>query len=228
MISWAAGSCAAITVFLAWSGLARRVATRRPPGTGPEAVPRRGRRRPRWSTRAARPDHARLLDELARRVRAGGSLGHALVELCASDEPVAAPVRAATSRYGRGVALGPACQPVADDADPVLALVGATLCAVAGVGGAGGRALDAAAAALRERAAVAADVRAQAATARLSALVLVLLPLAFAAWTVVGDDDARAFLLGSRLGWAVMAAGLALDAVGALWMRRLVAGAVQP
>ena len=228
MISWAAGACSALAVWLAWSALARRVAIRRPPGTGPGAAPRRSRRRPRWPTRAARPDHARLLDELARRVRAGGSLGHALVELCASDEPVAAPVRAAAARYGRGVALGPACQPVADDSDPALALVGATLCAVAGVGGAGGRALDAAAAALRERAAVAADVRAQAATARLSALVLVLLPLAFAAWTLVGDDDARAFLLGSRLGWAVTAAGLLLDAVGALWMRRLVAGAVLP
>ena len=127
--------------------------------------------------------------------------------------------------HRRGVALVEACRPLADDADHAVALTAATLCLLAGTGGAAGRALDAAAGALRERAAVAADARAQAATARLSALVLVVLPLGFAAWSTATNAAARRFLFGSALGWSVAAAGLALDALGGWWMRRLVRGA---
>lgn len=179
-----------------------------------------GRPSARWR-RPPRPDVARLLDDVARRVRAGESTARALAG-ASSSMPVPAAVEHAVGRYRRGLALADACRPIADDPDPATALAGATLCAVARFGGAGGRALDAAAAALRERSALAAEVRAQAATARLSALVLVVLPVGFAGWTVATDRAARAFLLGTPLGWAVAGAGGALDVVGAWWMRRLV------
>ena len=167
-----------------------------------------------------------MFDGLARTVRAGGALGPALAVWSDGTESVPAALEAAVARHRRGAALADACRPVADERDPSLALAGATLCALARCGAAGGRALDAAAAALRERAALAAEVRAHAATARLSAVVLALLPVVFATWTIIGDAAARGFLLGSAAGWAVTAAGLALDAVGAWWMRRLVAAAV--
>lgn len=222
------GLAAAGEAWLLWTWFDRRRRARR-------VVPGSRRTRGTWRARAGRcvwrgrqpVDHAVLLDDVARRVRAGESLAQALSDVCRSDASVPDPLRAAVARHGRGVALADACRPVADEPDRSLALVGATICALARFGGAGGRALDAAAAALRDRAAVADDVRAQAATARLSALVLVALPVGLAGWTVTSDRAARAFLLGSRLGWAVTAAGVGLDAVGALWMRRLVAGAMR-
>lgn len=199
------------------------------------SVPRRARRlvRParRWSPpwpavrqvarRGPAADPARLLDELGRRVRGGASLGVAVHEV-ATDGPLLAVARL----HRRGIALAEACRPLADDPDHGVALTAATLCLLAGTGGAAGRALDAAAGALRERAAVAADVRAQAATARLSALVLVALPVGFAAWSTATNPAARRFLFGSALGWSVAGAGLGLDAVGAWWMQRLVRGAL--
>lgn len=185
------------------------------------ALHRPGRRaaRPRPWTRPPRVDHARTLDQLARRVRSGASLGSALQEVAPSGADA---LQVAARSHRRGLSVAAACTPLTDDPDRALALTGATLCLLAGTGGAAGRALDAAAAAVSERDAVAADVRAQAATAQLSAAVMVVLPLGFAAWSVASNAAARHFLVGSALGAVVAATGVALDVVGAWWMRRLV------
>lgn len=231
MIAALAGSAAAVTVLLVWAALVRRVAARRP-ARGATAAPRPGRVRLAhapglpWTSPPTAVDPAPLLDELARRVRAGGSLADALAVVTAeSGWSASAPLQAAARRHRRGLAVAEAYRPMADDTDPAIALVGATVCAVARFGGRSGLALDTAAAALRERHAVRAEVRAQAATARLSALVLVVLPVGFGSWTLLTDPDARAFMLGTPTGWAVTGAGLALDGAGAWWMRRLVAAA---
>lgn len=221
MTAAVAGACAAAFVLVVWGGGGGRVRALVPARARPGV----------WGWRALAPrpaafDLAAFLDELARRVRSGASPAEALAAGTAAAGPtVPAPLRAAVERHRRGLALADACRPLVDEPDPGLALTGATLCAVARFGGGGGRALDAAASALRERAALAAEVRAQAATARLSALVLVVLPVGFAGWTLAVDAGARAFLLGGPVGWSVATAGLALDALGAWWMRRLVRAA---
>lgn len=152
-------------------------------------------------------------------MRSGASLGSALHEVAPT---AAAGLQVAARSHRRGLSLADACAPLTDHPDRALALTGATLCLLAGTGGAAGRALDAAAVAVRERDAVAADVRAQAATAQLSAVVMVVLPLGFAAWSVASNPAARHFLFGTALGAVVALTGVALDLAGAWWMRRLV------
>ena len=99
------------------------------------------------------------------------------------------------------------------------------LALAATAGGPQARAVDGVADTLRERRAVAAEVRAQSAQARLSALVIGLLPVAFLAWAVVTDRRTAVFLVASPPGWACLVAGIALEAAGALWMRRILRGA---
>ena len=75
------------------------------------------------------------------------------------------------------------------------------------------------------RRAVAAEVRSQSAQARLSALVIGLLPLAFLTWAALTDRRTVLFLVGAPAGWACLALGGGLEVIGALWMRRILRGA---
>ena len=65
----------------------------------------------------------------------------------------------------------------------------------------------------------------QSVQARLSAVVIALLPVGFTAWCITTDPRAASFLLGSAAGWLCLTAGLALLAVGAWWMARIVRSA---
>jgi tight adherence protein B len=75
---------------------------------------------------------------------------------------------------------------------------------------------------LRDRIALEREVAALSSQARASAAVLVVAPVVFAVLAAVADPRVARVLLGSPLGWACLAAGAALDGVGALWMARLV------
>ena len=97
----------------------------------------------------------------------------------------------------------------------------AALCLGAETGGAHARAVDGVAATLRERLAVAAEVRALSSQTRASMVVIALAPLAFCAFASTSDHRTSAFLFRTPFGLACLVAGVALDAVGALWMRRL-------
>jgi tight adherence protein B len=66
-------------------------------------------------------------------------------------------------------------------------------------------------------------VRAQAAQARLSGLVIALAPLAFGALAAGTDRRTAHFLLHSPFGSGCLAAGLALDGLAAWWMHRITA-----
>lgn len=100
-------------------------------------------------------------------------------------------------------------------------LAAAALALGAETGGTQARAVDGVAATLRERIAAAAEVRAQATQARLSAGVIAVAPLAFGALATATDARTAAFLLRTPLGLVLLAAGVGLDALGALWMNRL-------
>jgi Flp pilus assembly protein TadB len=84
------------------------------------------------------------------------------------------------------------------------------------------RAIEAVIDAVRERAALQREVRALASQAQTSAVVLVLLPVGFAAAIAVVDPRVRSFYVGSPLGPLCVAAGVLLDAFGAWLMLRLV------
>lgn len=106
--------------------------------------------------------------------------------------------------------------------DPATALAGAALGVAATVGGPGARAIDGAAASLRDRLAAEAEGDALATQAKASAVLLTAAPLVFAALLTTLDPAAGRFLLGTPAGWVCITAGLALDVAGAAWMSALV------
>lgn len=77
------------------------------------------------------------------------------------------------------------------------------------------------AATLRSRLGVVREVRALSSQARFSGVVITLAPLAFSALAAATDERTAGFLLRTPLGLFCLGAGLALDAVAALWMMRL-------
>ena len=75
---------------------------------------------------------------------------------------------------------------------------------------------------LRDRIALDREVAALSSQARASAAVLVVAPMAFAGLAASADHRVADVLFGRPLGWACLAGGALLDAMGALWMARLV------
>jgi tight adherence protein B len=185
------------------------------------AVPRLLRRR---AARAAAADVPLALEAAARSLRAGASLPTALADAAGSAGPL---VAAALSEVVAASARG---QPLVDALDdrradvsgvPGLALALTALAVAAETGGAQAAALDGVALTLRQRLAADAEAASLGAQARMSGWVIAAAPVGFAALTSAADRRTAAFLLQTPTGLALLAAGLALDAAGALWMRRL-------
>ena len=97
----------------------------------------------------------------------------------------------------------------------------AALPLAASAGGAMGRVVDGVADTIRSDLAVQAEVRALAAQAQMSAVLVAALPVAFGALAGVLDPQAVAFLLEPGLGLWCLVIGLALDGAGFWWMRRI-------
>jgi tight adherence protein B len=113
--------------------------------------------------------------------------------------------------------------PAEADLPEVRAAAGA--CAVAvSVGGQSAGALDGLARSLRDRLGAVADARALSAQARLSAVVVGAAPLAYLAFTALVDPASVGVLVGTPVGRVCLGLGLGLEALGALWMRRIVDG----
>ncbi|MCE2807319.1 MAG: hypothetical protein LW869_02570 [Actinobacteria bacterium] len=66
------------------------------------------------------------------------------------------------------------------------------------------------------------EVAALSSQARASAVVLVVAPVVFAAAASMVDGRILDLLLGEPIGWACLGLGLGLDALGAVWMTRLI------
>lgn len=164
------------------------------------------------------------LEDVARSLRSGTSLRVALAEASsAAAGPARSDLGVVVERIDRGVPVGAALdawvvrRPAAEVRLAVAAL-GLGLDA----GYTSARTVDGVAATLRERAAVAGEVAAQAAQARLSALVIALLPVAFTSWACLTDGRIAGFLLASPAGWACLLGGVTLNVVGAAWMARIM------
>ena len=163
------------------------------------------------------------VEAVAASLRSGASLRQAVGEAAAATPGLLgtdlAQVAIATERGG---GLIGALEAWADRRPlPGVRLAVAALCLCAETGGAAAQAVDSVAATLRQRLAAQAEARALATQARMSAAVIAVAPVAFCALSAAADPRSSAFLLRTRLGLALLAAGLALDAAGAVWMARL-------
>ena len=239
-----AAALTAAAVFLtAWlAGGLGRVPTRgvaRPPGPADAVVssagvltrPRRvvvpllsrwADRRSKRTTSAAWPSVA---DEIGAGLRAGASLRQALEAATGRGGAAGARVAGVLRPVDRGGALAEAAgQWATSAADAGEVLVAHAVGLAAATGHATPLLFDTVADGLRERAALAGEVRAQTAQARASALALGLLPLGFTGLLALTDPGVPRFLVGSQLGWACLAVGLALEAAGGWWMHRIITG----
>lgn len=152
---------------------------------------------------------------------AGRSLLAGLAELAQAGGPWSAAAERMVRRVRSGVAMRDALDTWAGDGDAP-ALVADALVIAGATGGSQVAALDAVAATLRDRRSLQREIRALSAQAWVSALIVVLAPLGFAALVAVLDARVRAFYAGTIAGPACLVGGLLLDGVGAWWMAALI------
>lgn len=212
------------------AALVRRGALRRLAGSAIVRPRRTGRLegavrsiRARWSPAVDDDAVARLLTALAAHLRSGSALPTAAAA-AAGHDAVGRALTAAVAQHRRGLAFEDAVATWAHlRPSAAVRLAAATLTVGSTTGGELGRACDAAASTLRQRAALRHEVRAQAAQARMSAVVVALAPPAFTVVAAVADPAVGRFLLTTPWGWACLVGGVAADVVGLLWMRAIVA-----
>jgi tight adherence protein B len=163
------------------------------------------------------------LEAVARALRSGASLRTAVAEAThATDGRLAAELQRVAVEAERGVPLVVALDALAERRPlPGVRLAVAALGLGVETGGAQARAVDGVATTLRGRLAASAEARALAAQTRASVWVIALAPVGFCAFALVTDPRTAAFYFRSPHGLAFLAAGIALDALGAGWMRRL-------
>lgn len=162
------------------------------------------------------------LEAIARSLRSGASLGQSIAEAASCGRQLGAELGLVATDARRGLSLDEALERLPERRPlPGVRLAVAALSLGAETGGAQARAIDGVAATLRERLAVAADVHAHASQVRASVWVISLAPLVFCVFATSADPRTADFLFRTPLGWAFLAAGLGLDALSAIWMRRL-------
>jgi tight adherence protein B len=167
-----------------------------------------------------------LLAAVARSLRSGASIPAALREASALDTVAATDLAEVVAEADSGLPLADALGRWAVRRPrPGIRLVVGTLSVALTSGGMPARAVDGAAATLRERSEVDREVRALATQARLSAVVVTVAPLVFAALGVLGDGRTATFLLRTPTGLACLTVGVALDAFGGWWMARIAGSA---
>jgi tight adherence protein B len=167
------------------------------------------------------------LEAIARATRAGSSVVQALGALDAPAASAADRVFAGVAaRVERGESLPAALDRVLEHHPvPAVRLAVAALLVGHETGAAPGRAVEGVAATLRDRAALEREARANASHARASVAVLVLAPIGFGVFAVATDPRVGEFLFRSWVGSTCLALGLALNGLGALWMRQIMASA---
>lgn len=166
------------------------------------------------------------LEQIAAHLRGGGTVAHGVGELADGDGPLAPDLRRVLTRADLGVGLADALATWPGDCDlaDVRAVAGA-LAVAETLGGRSAHALDGLAKSLRDRLGAAAEARSLSAQARLSAVVVGASPLAYLVFSALIDPASLGQLVGTGAGRVCLVAGLALEAIAALWMRRILASA---
>ena len=183
------------------------------------------RRAPRHVTPGA---VATWADDLARSLRHGSTLHEALSTVIPHDPVVERGTRALRHHLARGTTVADACTRWADSLPAtrvgrveLLATTSTVVGAAALLGGSAAAPLDRLAVAMRQHASSDLERSAQSAQARMSARVLTFVPLVVLGLLVVTDHDVRSVITQAR-GFGVVTAGLGLNTLGSLWMRRIV------
>jgi tight adherence protein B len=201
------GTAGAVAILLA--RFARRTLDRRRP-VGSTLAQRAGARSPL--------DLVAVVERLSNDVRSGRSARDALTDALAGDPDLLPEIRRALARQaplGEALAAHEAGSAERDVVVHALRIGAEHPHVLPDV-------LDRAAAVVRERRTWQHERVVQAAQARTSARVLTFLPLAFAMWGVATSASVRAAYAGSPVTVVVAALGVALNAVGWWWMRRVV------
>lgn len=163
---------------------------------------------------------AEWCDEIARCVRSGASLRDALVSTAADDPAADHALSSIRLAIERGSSVADAVGRL-DTSGPHLHLALSVIGTASRFGGASSVAIDRTAMALRQRAADLEERSAHAAQARLSTHVMTAVPLVMLGVLIVTDHDVRAVST-SGAGAMCIGLGLALNATGWWWMRRIV------
>jgi tight adherence protein B len=181
---------------------------------------RLGRGRRRRQEAAAVPG---ALEHVASELRAGATVHEGLSTLADGDGPLAADLRRLRTRAGLGVGLDDALRGWAGESPltDVRAAAGA-LAVAAIVGGRAADALDGLAASLRDHHAAQAEARSLSAQSRLSAMVVGAAPVAYLTFSAVIDPTGLRELVSTTAGRVCLTVGLGLEALAALWMRRIL------
>lgn len=217
-----AGLCTMIAVLAAGAAVRPRPGPRRVvvPSSPPMAAWARAVRGRRGTLPITAAEVANWCEALARMIRSGSTLGTAL----RSTEPppsCAAYVDEIVLALDRGSRLADAL--AGSTPSPHLDLAVTVLRACAINGGPPAEPLDRAAATLRGRATDAAERQTQSAQARLSAVVMTILPVAMLALLLATSATTRAAAM-SPIGSVAVALGVALNVGGWRWMRRIIGG----
>jgi tight adherence protein B len=165
-----------------------------------------------------------FLEAIARGLRTGLQLGPATVEAAATaPSPLHDEVAPLAEELQRGLRGADVFDRWARRrTDSGVGLAAAAMAFAATAGGARAQAIDGVAATLRDRAALNLEVRSLTSQARVSAMMIAALPVGFMLMSAGVGDHTMGFLFTTRLGSAILIAGLGLDAIGALWMHRIV------
>jgi len=158
-------------------------------------------------------------DDIARRIRSGSTLRDAVTVL-PSDSVTARATATLRLAIERGLPLDDAVDRT-DGVGPHLRLALAVIATASRIGGPCAASIDRTAMLLRQRAAELDDRATQAAQARLSSHVMTAVPLLMLALLVTTDEAVRSVAT-SPIGVVCIGAGLALNASGWWWMRRIV------
>jgi tight adherence protein B len=180
------------------------------------------RRRAEAAVLAALPD---VLDRVAGGLRAGAAPLAALAEAAAGpDLPpglAADLVRVVERAEEHG--LDPALAAWAEERPlPAIAATAAALQVTAGAGGPAAPALEGLATGLRDRHDAAGEAAALSAQARLSAIVVGASPLVSLTLSLLVDRRVAPTLMSTSSGRACLLTGAALEALAAIWMRRIL------
>jgi tight adherence protein B len=165
-----------------------------------------------------------VADEIAASLRAGASLRQALDSAAGRGGAAGERLCTVLIPVSRGDPLARTATRWAHDAtDPDEALLAEAVQLAAATARADPMLLDTVADTIRERTALAGELKAQTAQARASALALSVLPLLFTGLLSLTDPTVLGFLVGTLGGWLCLSFGLGLQAAGAWWMHHIVA-----
>ena len=165
------------------------------------------------------------IDRMVAAMASGSSLATSVHEVGALPSVVGRDLALASRRHRQGQSLQAALDQWARHRPSTAAALVADALALAGAtGGSQRQALEGVRATVQERQTLRREVRALGSQARASMVVLVTTPIAFSAFVAFVDPRVATFFLRTPPGWACAVGGLGLNAVGAMWMRRITRG----